>query len=308
MFGSVSQCCSRSLPLTSDLLPTDTNSEMPIPSSPVRLISSMPSPPDCDRNATGPRTGTTGANVAFICTSGAVFTMPRQFGPMTRMPLRRAVATMACSASLPARSHLGEPGRDDHDAVHTFLRAVVDDRGNGVGRHHDERDVDRVGDVEDARVGAHARDRHRGRVHRVHRALEVVREQVAEQLVADRARAPARADDRDRTRREQPRRRRALGARLARFDRRDRVRRRFDREPHPHRAVHERPLRGPARVGEHVQHPRVVGQRVRGERRDAVRPARRPRGARAAACPSPRPCWSSCTENATSASSPPVRS
>ena len=191
---------------------------------------------------------------------------------MTRMPLRRAVATMACSASRPLDPDLGEPGRDDHDAVHTFLRAVVDDGGNGVGRHDDEREVDRVGDVEDARVGAHARDRHRGRVHRVHRALEVVREQVAEQLVADRARAPARADDRDRTRREQPRRRRALGAGLARFDRRDRVRRRFDRESHPHRAVDERPLRGPARVREHVQHPRVVRQRVRGERRDAVRP------------------------------------
>ena len=101
MFGSFSQCCSRSLPLTSDLLPTETNSEMPIPSSPARLISSIPRPPDCERNATGPRTGSTGANVAFMRTSGAVFTMPRQFGPITRMPLRRAVATMARSASLP---------------------------------------------------------------------------------------------------------------------------------------------------------------------------------------------------------------
>ena len=58
-----------------------------MPRSPARLISSMPRPPDCDRNATLPATGCAGANVAFIRTAGAVFTTPRQFGPMTRMPL-----------------------------------------------------------------------------------------------------------------------------------------------------------------------------------------------------------------------------
>ena len=50
----------------------------------------MPSPPDCDENPTRPRTGGNGANVAFIATSGFVFTMPMQLGPIIRMPLRRA--------------------------------------------------------------------------------------------------------------------------------------------------------------------------------------------------------------------------
>ena len=217
-------------------------------------------------------TGSTGANVAFMRTSGAVFTMPRQFGPITRMPLRRAVATMARSASLPLGTGLGEAGGDDHDAEHLLLRALFDHARNEVGRHDDQRDVDRVGNVEDARVRAHARDRHGGRVDRIHRALEVVREQVAEQLVADRARVTARADDRDRTRRQDARRRRGFCALLACLDRRDRIVGRLDRETDADGAVLEVAVRLPPRVGEHVEHPRVVRQRVRAERRDPVRP------------------------------------
>ncbi len=173
---------------------------------------------------------------------------------------------------LAAGTGLGEAGGDDHDAEHLLLRALFDHARNEVGRHDDQRDVDRVGNVEDARVRAHARDRHGGRVDRIHRSLEVVREQVAEQLVADRARVTARADDRDRTRRQDARRRRGFRALLACLDRRDRIVGRLDRETHADGAFLEFAVRFPPRVGEHVEHPRVVRQRVRAERRDPVRP------------------------------------
>ena len=233
MFGSVSQCCSRSLPLTSALLPTETNSEMPIPSSPAAAHQLDPETTrlrqERDRAA---RRASTGANVAFIRTSGAVFTMPRQFGPITRMPLRRAVATMR-AARRPCRSvtDLGEAGGDDHDAVHLLLRALVDDART--------------------RASAGTTTSATSTVSGTSRMLGYARTPATDTEVgltgytgpwksyASRLRnsswpivpaCTARADDRDRTRRQQPRRRRGLRAVLACLDRRDRVVGRLDRE------------------------------------------------------------------------------
>ena len=79
--GSWSQNCSRSLLLTSALLPIDTNVETPSPSPAAWPSSSMPSAPDCDANPIWPRTGRNGANVAFIEMSGSVLTTPMPFGP-----------------------------------------------------------------------------------------------------------------------------------------------------------------------------------------------------------------------------------
>ena len=97
----------------------------------------------------------------------------------------------------------------------------------------DDREIDRVGNVADGRVGPNAGDRCRGRMHRVHRPLEAVLEQVAEQLVADLPRLAARTDHRDRTRCEQPGDRRRLRLALPGFDDADRNRRRRDREARP---------------------------------------------------------------------------
>ena len=148
--------------------------------------------------------------------------------------------------------------------------------------HDDDREVDRVGNVE-RRVGyaRTPRDRCRRRVHRVDRTVEPVREQVAEQLVADRARSAARADHRDRTRREQPRHRRRLGVPFALLDRRDRARRRLDREAHVHRAVakssrcrRSNPRREHVRASVELPEacrPRTCGCRWRARRRRGVR-------------------------------------
>ena len=181
-----------------------------MPRAAAWLISSMPSPPDCDRNATLPSTGGVGANVAFIRTAGAVFTTPRQFGPITRMPLARAFATIARCERGAFGAHLGEPDGEDHQRAHLLRGALLHDIEHVRGRPHDDREIDRSGNVEHRRVGRTARDRRRVRIDRVHDARETVAEEVPQHLVADLARLPARADHRDRARREQPRDRRRL--------------------------------------------------------------------------------------------------
>lgn len=109
MSGSSSQYWMRSLPLTSALLPTDTKLEIPRPSSAARPIISIPSAPDCDENPSRPRGGVNGANVAFIDTSGLVFTTPMQLGPTSRMPCRRASSTSSCSVPAFSESTSAKP-------------------------------------------------------------------------------------------------------------------------------------------------------------------------------------------------------
>ena len=62
----------------------------------------MPSPPDCDTNATRPGVGGTGAKVAFIDMSGAVFMIPMQLGPISRIPAPRAWQTRSCWPDWPS--------------------------------------------------------------------------------------------------------------------------------------------------------------------------------------------------------------
>ena len=122
MFGSVSQCCSRSLPLTSDLLPTETNSEMPMPSSPARLISSMPRPPDCDRKATGPRTGSHRCERRVHPHFGRGVHDAEAVRTDDAHPVAARGRHDRPFALLAARADLRESGGDDDDAVHAFLR------------------------------------------------------------------------------------------------------------------------------------------------------------------------------------------
>ena len=157
---------------------------------------------------------------------------------------------------------LRETGRDDHDAVHMFLRALTDHIGHGGGRYDDDCEVDDVGNLEKRGIRPHAGDRHRRGIHGIHRPLETERQQVAEELVADGAGMPAGTDHRDRARRHQPGDRRALGVPLSTLDRIDRLRRRVDVEPNPNRSLIEVPLAHPARGGEDIQHLQVVGERV----------------------------------------------
>ncbi len=86
---SVSPSCShqvsRSLPLMSALLPSETKLESPRSLLLASARMAIPSPPDWDAKPTRPAIGTSAANVAFIDTAGAVFKTPKQLGPTMRM-------------------------------------------------------------------------------------------------------------------------------------------------------------------------------------------------------------------------------
>ncbi len=100
--GSSSQYSRRSMVLTSALLPIEQNMEQPRFSS--RACSRMVTPiaPDCERNARFPATGGVGAKVAFMDTSGRVFTTPMQFGPTIRMLYFSQIAISSSSRRIPS--------------------------------------------------------------------------------------------------------------------------------------------------------------------------------------------------------------
>ena len=91
-----------------------------------------------------------------------------------------------------------EPGADDDHALDAGLAALLDEAGGGLGRGHDDGEVDRLPDRADRRVGLDAQDRGPGGVHRVDRAAERRRQQVPQDGAADRPLLLRGADDGDR--------------------------------------------------------------------------------------------------------------
>ena len=244
----------------------------------------MPSPPDCDENPTRPRTGGNGANVAFIATSGFVFTTPMQFGP----DHAHAVATgdrddVVLHVRVLA-ADFGEPGRDDHEALHagcahsprrppgpTAAGTATTARSTWSGTSSD-------------RSGRPARRRPTslsgctGYTGPVNPAASRLRN-TSWPIVA---RPAARADDGDRAGCEQPAHRAGLGSVLAVVLHRDRLRRRLDRERHldgARRRTCARPRSPRRRTRRSILWLFGIVQRF--EAPDPVRRARPRRGARA---------------------------
>ena len=89
---------------------------------------------------------------------------------------------------------LGEAGRDHAERAHALAQRLVGRLEHAAAGQADDREVDRVGDLGDRVVAAHAGDRLAAAVDRVGGAGEVGLEHVAEELAADRA-APARGAD-----------------------------------------------------------------------------------------------------------------
>ena len=203
--SSPCQNCSRSLPETSARLPADTKVDSPRPAVAASARIAMPSAPDWQKKPIRPGGGTTGARVAFIRTSGSVFTMPRQFGPSNRIPAALATDTMcrwaaAPSAPLPVTVVVGEAGRHHHQAVHALDPAGLDHLGDRRGRHGHDGEIDRIGNVGHGRVGPHPLDRPGVRVDREDRTAEVAAQQVHQHGMPELGGLVGRADHRDRPR------------------------------------------------------------------------------------------------------------
>ena len=96
-------------------------------------------------------------------------------------------------------------------ALHPLGPAVLDHRRDLGGRDHDHGQVDGSVDVADGRHGAHPADVLGAGVDRVHGAVEVVGQQVAQHRVAHARALAARADDRHRAGRQQQADRLGLG-------------------------------------------------------------------------------------------------
>ena len=192
-----------------------------------------------------------------------------------RMPCERTNRVMSRSAACRVSALAGVVSGDDHDRAHSRLGAVADDIRERRGRDRDDREVHRLRQVLHAGDRGPAGDVGRGRVHRVHRPGESVRDQVDENLVPDRPWLPVGPDHRDRPRREQLFQRPARRAVLAAADPGQRARPPVDAQHHVLQVAFRGDRGGVSGGREHVQHRRVGGEHVGLEHVDADRGSRR---------------------------------
>ena len=166
------------------------------------------------------------------------------------------------------RPGLGEPRRDDAQRPHAAAQRRLGRVDHVVGGHGDDGEVERVRDVGDRGVGAHARDRLGVRVDRMRGPCEVAGQDVAEQLAADRA-APRRGADHGHARRREERRQRGGdGQVVAAVDALEVAGGRLDRHRDLGDAALVLALDREARALEDAQHRAVVGQHLREEAAD----------------------------------------
>ena len=252
MPGSSSHHSSRSFDETSALLPIETNAERPSPRASARSSSARPSAPDCDEKPIRPAGKARGAKVALRPT--AAVAIPRQFGPDEA----RAVGAHERQQLLLARDALGpglgEARRDDAERARPRAQRFLGGGEHELAGKADHAEVDRIADLLERAVGAHAGDGLTGAVDGIGGAGEPAREDVAEQLAADRP-APRRgADHGDRARLEERAQRRGHRDVVALVDSRAVALGRLDREPHLDDAAVERARRHEAGVLEHGEH------------------------------------------------------
>ena len=85
---------------TSSIEPSDTIELKPTLSRAAQSRIAVSRAPDCEMKPTRPGLAMPAANVAFIAPTG--FMIPRQFGPRTRIPWRRAFSRTWRSSSTPS--------------------------------------------------------------------------------------------------------------------------------------------------------------------------------------------------------------
>ncbi len=101
---------------------------------------------------------------------------------------------------LPRLPRLLVAGGDHHQPLRAARHRVVHDSRDRRARHHDHRQIDRLGQIAQAPVGTDRMDGRRVRVDRIDRAGEAELDQVVQDLTADRLLLARGADDGDRPR------------------------------------------------------------------------------------------------------------
>ena len=183
---------------------------------------------------------------------------PHAVGPDQPAP-RAADLGQEGGFALPAfRSRLPEAGADDADAAHALREAIVHGGEHVRRRHSDDREIDRLRDVADARPGAQPLDLLGRGMHGDDGAGEAAGNEVVEDLRADLPAGTIGADDRHTGRLEERlhRRRGRVLRPLGRLG--DEARRRLEANRDLHDAACLAGRHREAAVGEHVQHPTVT--------------------------------------------------
>ena len=163
----------------------------------------IPRPPLWDMNPTPPGTAAGGAKVAFSRTRGDVLSTPRQLGPTIRIPASRHTSSSSCWRPAPSAPVSANPDEITQQAAHAGGRALARGSHHLLGGHRHDRQLDPAGNVADRPV-RRQRLHHVGLVvDRIDRAAELGREQVVQDLAADRAPPPRRADHGHRARLEE---------------------------------------------------------------------------------------------------------
>ena len=127
------------MPLTSTLLPIDTNDEMPAWRRWASAAMAIPTPPDCEAMAIPPGANAWLVNVAL--SPQAVDTTPRQLGPTMRMPCRRAAASTSSCMRSPSAPSSANPAETTTAVGTPAVPHSRDDLGHRRGGDGDDRQV-----------------------------------------------------------------------------------------------------------------------------------------------------------------------
>ena len=165
---------------------------------------------------------------------------------------------------------LGEARRDDAQRARPRAERFLGSGEHEVAGKADHAEVDLIADLLEGAVGTHSGDGGTGAVDGIGGAGEPTREDVAEQLAADRPAAGRGADHGHRAWLEERAQRCGHRDVVALVDSRAVALGRLDREPHLDHAAFERARRHEAGVREHREHRVVLGQDLGDERLDAV--------------------------------------
>ena len=164
-------------------LPIEAKQETPIPRWLARSIRASPRAPLWEAKPTWPRGGLPGAKVTFNCECSAVFRIPRQFGPTSRIPAALQTSTSSRWSSAPAGPVSPKPAEITTTAGTPLLAhsRATSIRGRRDGDH---RKVHVIRDIGDARVSPN-RLHHVGRgIHRIDDTFKARLQGVVEGLAA----------------------------------------------------------------------------------------------------------------------------
>ena len=196
---------------------------------------------------------------------------------------------------------LGKAGGDDADRSNARRERVVRGGEHASRRHADEREIDRRTRIRESGRSRHSPHGLPAQVDRNDGSGKVPCEDVPEEFAPDRASARRRAIHGDPRRREEC----TEGSRdtdvIAIVDPFDVVTGRLDRHRRLDHPASRPLLHGEARAGHHSEHLTVAVQDLEHQSLDPCCGSASRRAARGAACPTPMPCISSETANATSA-------